>query len=468
MSRSHAQTLREENPVFLERDLLVACWSNSKSSAPLAAVDLGDFQDFAAKAGLEAVRAIMGRGAEVSMPVMRQQLLNQGDLEAFNVLVAHMADGDADTYGPSMVRSLIQQIQHEACIRRARKVLLDLGKMLDKSSKQTSQEIQSEISSKLAEAFSVSAQGHAIFLREAFVSLADKMVDREAALRDGEPVVQKLSTGLTALDKASKGGAGRGQMIILAGRPGTGKSSLARQLSIEWAKHGAVYYWSGEMSVMEIAEAMAAHQLGQGLEKIRAVPVYQLAENPNCPQIIIDDKSVRNTGHLVSRIQFCSFKTKLSAIVVDYFGLCCRAKDPTDIGLELKEIMRLGKDLDVPTLVLVQMNRDEKNRQDKRPVLTDLRSSGDIEQDAHIVWMLYKPCLHDKDEPEDYIQVWQRKHRTGPQDVCAELSWEGELTKFGAWLTADEKFRFQDPKGGPAMQELPFDEATREAARAAF
>lgn len=444
--------LEENAHVFLERDLLVACWGSTEAAAWLSHLDEGDIDDFAARAALRSVRSVLKRGADVSLPVVRLEMVNSKNKAAFETLSRHWADSQADTYGAPVIRSLLQQVQHEACIRRCRLALRDLGQLLASASGMTPQDIQGAISQRLAQAFTTATKGQAVHLRDALQELADRMADIEHAHREGEAVMVKLSTGLEPIDRASKGGLGAGQPVIIAGRPSTGKSSLARQIALELARWGTVYYWSGEMSYLEIAECVAAHRLRRPSEDLRAVPVYGLAEAQDCPQLVIDDKSVRSVGQLASRIEFFALQHKLSAVVIDYFGLACKAKDASDIGLEMKELVRLAKDLQIPVVILVQLNRDEKLRQDKRPVLTDLRGSGDIEQDAHVVWMLHKPSVYDPNADPEYVELWQRKHRTGPRDVCIKLSWDGETTTFGRWW----KDEFPGFRSDQEMVEMEF------------
>jgi len=129
---------------------------------------------------------------------------------------------------------------------------------------------------------------------------------------------------------------------------------------------------------------------------------------------------------------FAMMHPGIKAIVIDYLGLLCD-NEYGEVSKASKAALRLAKSIGVPLLLLVQLSRKVEDRQDKTPVLADLRDSGQLEQDAYKVLMIYRPSIYDKHADPGYAEVWLRKHREGPRDVCIPVGWDGTTRSFGRW-----------------------------------
>lgn len=237
------------------------------------------------------------------------------------------------------------------------------------------------------------------------------------------------STGLRDLDKIT-GGLQPGQLFIVAARPGVGKSAFALQI----AKHVAestgllVPFLSYEMSSNELTMRMLAgslaydlHRLRQGelmpgMERDLAVAGEKLAGL----QIMIDDNPPTTIGGVRSSMRRLARRGELGAIFIDYLQLMDgdgRSRDPNrvqEIAQISRGLKRLATELQVPVIALSQLNRGLENRPNKRPMLSDLRESGSLEQDASVVAFLYRDYLYNPAADPTLAECIIAKQRNGP------------------------------------------------------
>ena len=240
-----------------------------------------------------------------------------------------------------------------------------------------------------------------------------------------------IPTGFINLDNLTNGLHG-GQMIIVAARPGVGKSTLAldfmRSCSIKHNKASVIF--SLEMSKSEIVMRLLSAETEIRLSDMRAGRmsdeawaklanrVGQISEAP----LFIDDSANLTMMEIRSKARRLKQKHDLQMIVVDYLQLMSSGKRVESRQQEVSEFSRqlklLAKELDVPLVAISQLNRGPESRTDKRPQLADLRESGSLEQDADMVMLLYRPDSQDKDdERAGEADIILAKHRGGPIDT---------------------------------------------------
>ena len=269
----------------------------------------------------------------------------------------------------------------------------------------------------------------------------------EAAMNSGGGLSGK-TTGLQVIDRKTSG-LHNSDLVILAGRPGMGKTSLATNIAfncaeehLKWQSDGGefqygapVAFFSLEMSADQLATRILAEQAEISSESLRSGKLtrdefqklsfasQRLAELP----LYIDDTPALTIAALRSRARRMKRKHDIGLIVVDYLQLLQGSGRANDNRVnEISEISRglktLAKELSVPVIALSQLSRAVEQREDKRPQLSDLRESGSIEQDADMVWFIYrgdyyhlslKPDTPDgsssEDAKEKYRQ-WEEKH----------------------------------------------------------
>lgn len=244
-------------------------------------------------------------------------------------------------------------------------------------------------------------------------------------------LAQGVPTGFQDLDNLTNGLHG-GQMIIVAARPGVGKSTLAldfvRSCAIKHNKAAVIF--SLEMSKSEIVMRMLSAETDIKLSDMRAGRLTdndwaklatRVGEIEDAP-IYIDDSASLTMMEIRSKSRKLKQKADLQMIVVDYLQLMSSGKRTESRQQEVSEFSRqlklLAKELDVPLIAISQLNRGPESRTDKRPQIADLRESGSLEQDADMVMLLYRPDSQDKDDTRaGEADIILAKHRGGPIDT---------------------------------------------------
>jgi replicative DNA helicase len=272
------------------------------------------------------------------------------------------------------------------------------------------------------------AQGELVLFKDTLV----ETFQRISQLYESGAEVTGLGTGFKDLDRITAG-LQPSNLVILAARPSMGKSAFA----LEVANHVAVdaqkpcAFFSLEMSRQEVAQRLIC---SRGKVDSHAIRTGRLAKDdwPRLTQacakletapLFVDDTPALSLLELRARTQTLKRRQPdLALVVVDYLQLMTtgrseesRLQEVSAISRGLKEI---AKDLDLPVVALSQLSRAVEQRHDKRPILSDLRESGSIEQDADLVMFLYRDEYYERDEADDskkgIAEVIVAKHRNGP------------------------------------------------------
>ena len=265
--------------------------------------------------------------------------------------------------------------------------------------------------------------------------------------RENKNDVIGLSTGFVDLDRYTSG-LQQGELIVIAGRPSMGKTALAMNMVENAALDSkkAVAVFSMEMSGPQLAMRMIGsvgrvdqHQLRTGTFKEEDWPrLVDAVGKLNDAQIFIDDTAGLNALEVRSRARRLHRACGgLSLIVVDYLQLMSgtssggreenRATEISEISRSLKG---LAKELNVPVMALSQLNRSLEQRPNKRPVMSDLRESGAIEQDADVIMFIYRDEVYNPDTPDKgSAEIIIGKQRNGPIGMV-RLTFIGEYTRF--------------------------------------
>ena len=252
-----------------------------------------------------------------------------------------------------------------------------------------------------------------------------------------------IPTGFTKLDDMISG-RNKSNLILIAARPAMGKTSFALNIAHYAAmKAGAkVGIFSLEMSDEEIINRIWFSEALVPNNKIRSgnmqpndwerltVALSKLSSS----NIYVDDTAAVSPMDMRAKCRRLMAEKGLDLIIVDHIQLMQSSRRTENRQQEITEITRslkmLAKDLDIPVVALSQLSRASDSRTDKRPMLSDLRESGAIEQDADIVMMLYRDDYYNKDtEHPGEAEIIVAKNRNGSTGTV-RLSWQGELTKF--------------------------------------
>lgn len=248
-----------------------------------------------------------------------------------------------------------------------------------------------------------------------------------------------LSTGFLVLD-VSMGGLKPGHMTVVGARPSMGKTALATNIAVAAALSSkTVAVFSLEMSREDVLQrAVISRSLCSEydvrMRELSAVkPLLAAAEElSRVPLYVLDD--VITVDAIKSRCYAIRQQaSRLDLIVIDYLGLIQGKGKSKDRVSEVSEISRnvklMAKELNVPVLILSQLSRSPELRADHRPVLSDLRDSGSIEQDADEVLLLYRPAVYDQNADSKEAIVTIAKNRNGRTGDCS-LLWDGEHFRF--------------------------------------
>ncbi len=385
--------------------------------------------------------------------------------------LVNLAGAAISTYA---VRDYAQMI-YDLAIRRQ---LIALGH--DIAGKAAHMNVDSEPKDQIVEAeqqlYKLSEQGQTDSGFQSFLRAVTDAVNVANAAYQREGGMAGISTGLIDMDK-KLGGLHKSDLLILAGRPSMGKTSLATNLAFNIAKAykrgampdgtegavegGVVGFYSLEMSAEQLAARVLSEASEVPSEQIRRGDMTEgefrrfvdaAKQLESCP-LYIDDTPALPISQLAARARRLKRTHGLDVLIVDYLQLVRgtgrsenRVNEISEITMGLKAI---AKELDIPVIALSQLSRQVENREDKRPQLSDLRESGSIEQDADVVMFVFREEYYvEREKPSDdrldEMAAWQERmeHLHGKAEVIIgkqrhgpigsiELSFEGRFTRFG-------------------------------------
>ncbi len=249
-----------------------------------------------------------------------------------------------------------------------------------------------------------------------------------------------LSTGFQSIDSLLHGLRG-GTVTVLAGRPSMGKSTLALNIANNISNTKTVLFYSLEMTQVQLMMKIVASETDINLNKVdknqlteeendRFYTALSKAGNKN---MTILDRGYVSVRDIVSKSRQMHGRNGLDCIVIDYLQLMKydKNKEISELGNITRELKYLSKELDIPIILLSQLSRGVEQRENKRPLMSDLRSSGEIEQDADCIIMVYRDEYYKKEESEDkgLAEIIVAKNRMG-QIGWIKCNFDGQYSKF--------------------------------------
>lgn len=277
-------------------------------------------------------------------------------------------------------------------------------------------------------------------------AILPEVIDRIADLAHNQGQIMGVPTGFALLDRML-GGLQKSDLIVLAGRPGIGKSAFALSIGLSAAKrHSArIGIFSLEMSKDQLVQRLLSMETGIDTHRLRLGQLtdeewpllLEAANGLSDASIFIDDTPEMNVTELRAKARRLHAEHGLDLILIDYMQLMSgqetngrgdnRQQEVSYISRSLKG---LARELNVPVLALSQLSRAVESRADKRPTLSDLRDSGSIEQDSDVVLFLYREDYYiDDTDRQNIADVIVAKHRHGATGT-ASLYFRKELTQF--------------------------------------
>ncbi len=400
-------------------------------------VHIGDF--YVEKNGLifEAILRLYEKREPVDIVTLSEQLEKQSVLKDIGG-ASYLTELVNGVPTAAHVIQYAQIVAQKATLRR----LIEAASQINTMAYDEDQQLDTLLDKAEKTLFDVS-QKH---LRQNFISIKDVLVesfDRLDSLHKDKGTMRGVPTGFKGIDNILAG-LQKSDLIIIAGRPSMGKTSLALNIAQNVAtKEGVpVGIFSLEMSKEQLIDRLLASEAGIDSWKLRTGSLEDkdfekinkamgiLAEAP----IFIDDSAMANVMEMRTKARRLQSEHDLGLLVVDYLQLMSGRNSGENRVHEISEITRglkgLARELNVPVIALSQLSRSVEQRSPKIPQLSDLRDSGSIEQDADVVMFIYREDYYDKEtDKKNIADILIKKHRNGPTGEV-ELFFQPEQTLF--------------------------------------
>lgn len=390
----------------------------------------------------DAILKLQERGEAIDVLTLAEQLRRDGHLDEVGGMgfLAALANRVPTSIHVEYYAELVE----EAAIRRQ---LMEAAQEIARMAHRGEGELADIIDQAEQLIFAINAAREHRDLRhlsQAMQSLMDHLEEVQAS--EGE--ILGVPTGLRDLDTIL-GGLQRSDLILLAARPGMGKTSLALNIALNAALHlhKHVAFFSLEMSAEQLALRLLSMQARIDSQKLRRGQLSEdewrrlleaaaaLAET----EFYVDDTPSASVMEVRSKARRLHAEVRLDLIVIDYLQLMQSDRRAENRVQEISYISRslkaLAREINVPLLALSQLSRSVEHRQRKRPMLSDLRESGSLEQDADVVLFLYKQEEEMEEEMEEVdaeniVNIFVAKHRHGPTGEFA-VFFDKPHTRFG-------------------------------------
>jgi replicative DNA helicase len=368
----------------------------------------------------DAILDLYGRGEPADPVTVSAELTKRGDIaRAGGAPYLHTLISSVPTAANAGYYARI--VRDRAVLRR----LVEAGTKIVQLGYSEEGEVDDVVDAAQAEIYQVTEHRAS----EDYVQLSELLpatLDEIEAIQNGV-AGEGVKSGFKDLDKLTNG-FHPGNMIVLAARPAVGKSTLGLDIARNAAIHNgdAAVIFSLEMSRSEITMRMLSAEARVGLNNIRSGSLSddewgrlakRMGEISQAP-LFIDDSPNLSLMEIRAKARRLKQRHNLKIIVIDYLQLMTSGKRVENRQQEVSEFSRnlklLAKELEVPIIAISQLNRSPEQRADKKPMLSDLRESGSIEQDADVVILLHRDDLYDNQNRSGEADLIVAKHRNGP------------------------------------------------------
>ncbi|NMB07632.1 MAG: replicative DNA helicase [Tissierellia bacterium] len=397
-------------------------------------------EDFYKEANKEIYKAIIelyNRNEPVDLITLSEELNKRGTLENVGGL-HYLAQLSGGVGLSSNIKFYCDIVEEKSILRR---LIISCDNIMAKSY-EDSEEVNSIIEQAEKEIFDITQGRH----REGFAPIKEVLLDsfskiEELAAHQGE--LTGLTTGFIDIDNKLSG-LQKSDLILLAARPSMGKTALGINIAVNSAikADASVAIFSLEMSKEQLVQRMISSVAHVDLQKIISgrleeeewLKIINVMAPLSQANIFIDDTAGISLLEMKAKCRRLKMEKGLDLILIDYLQLMESESRHESRQQEISAISRglkaLAKEMECPVIALSQLSRAPELRSDHRPILSDLRESGAIEQDADVVMFLYRDEYYNEDTDKKNIgEVIIAKHRNGPTGTV-ELVWRKEFTKF--------------------------------------
>ena len=401
----------------------------------------GDFYRHDHKLIFAAIGFLAGNGKPSDAVTVSEYLERNGTLEAAGGL-AYLGQIARETPTAANVRSYAEIVRERSLLRQLIAAGTEIAAAVFNNDGQTARELVDKAEQRVFEIAEGSTRGSgAVSVR----ALLPQVIDQIDEAHSNPDKLRGLPTGFSEFDKMT-GGLRPGDLVIVAGRPSMGKTTLAVNMAEYAAVHQAarapVAIFSMEMPSEQLITRMLSSIGGVPLGNLRSgrisdddwVRITSATSQLSEAKIFIDETPALTPTELRARARRVKREHGLGLIVVDYLQLMQVPGNKENRATEVAEISRglkvLAKELAVPVIALSQLNRGVEQRENKKPVMSDLRESGGLEQDADMILLIYREEVYDKNTTKKGIaEIDLAKHRNGEIGTFV-LTFQGQFTRF--------------------------------------
>jgi replicative DNA helicase len=389
---------------------------------------------------LRAINALAGDDQPYDVVTVSEWLGSRGELETIGGL-AYLSILANDTPTAVNVKAYANIVREYSVLRNLIQIGNEISASAYNADGRPSKELLDEAERKVFMIAEQSAGNREGF--EAINDLLGRAVKRVEEMYRSKEAITGVATGFNLFDEKTSG-LQRSDLVIIAGRPSMGKTSFAMNIAENAALNGdkAVAVFSMEMPGEQLALRMMSslgridsHNLRTG--KLDDQDWPRLISSVNMlskAKLFIDDTPALTPTELRARTRRLKREHGLDMVIIDYLQLMQVAGSTENRATEISEISRslkaLAKELNVPVIALSQLNRSVEQRPDKRPVMSDLRESGSIEQDADVILFIYRDEVYNPESADKGVaELLIRKQRNGPIGMV-KLAFLGQYTRF--------------------------------------
>jgi len=417
----------------------LGCMLVDRSAAVTAQATLSE-EDFYApehKAIFKAIDKVINKNLDIDLPTVVDELVATRELDSIGD-VDYLSSIMELAMNPSQIDQYIKILQDKTIIRK----MIDFANELpDLWNKDTSNSVEDFVADEESKFLSITRNrkvGDFQSSKEVLDVMKAKMSDRARSSKG----LTGVTSGFSDLDSVTLGWQ-KGDMIILAARPSMGKTALSLNFLVNAAvkERKTVAIFSLEMPADQLMQRLVASRSGVDGQKIRSLnmndrdsmKVDSAMNELSSLKLFIDDKTNTMADIGVKARKLKSTHDDLALIVIDYLQLAKMGGnkkfdgEQAEVSEISKAIKSLAKELQVPIVALSQLSRSVEKRDDKRPMMSDLRSSGSIEQDADIVLFIYREDYYkqkevgDESDNNSVVELAIAKHRQGARGTVKLL-----------------------------------------------
>ncbi len=401
-------------------------------------VDSSDFYRPAHKIIFEAIKVLSRRGQNADIVVLSNHLQQTGNMEAIGG-PRYLADLIEHTSSSVFLENYAKIVREKSLVR---KMITTTQKISEDGLNESFEDVEKYLEKCESDVFNVAQTGsNKVGLTDPteLVELSLKKIEETMSLKGN---ITGIASGFNDFDEMTAGFHG-GELIIIAARPSMGKTALGLNIVTHAAlrEKKSVAFFSVEMPKEQLMMRILASESKINMGKIR---VGQIDDNSwsrliNTAAKLSESKLFINDTSGISPFEIRSIARKqkskhgLDMIVIDYLQLMSMKQRMESREREVSEISKslkaLSKELDIPVIALAQLNRGVEGRSDRRPMLSDLRESGSIEQDADVIALIYREDYYEKENPTGAAEIIIGKQRNGPTGTV-KVRWEPSIGRF--------------------------------------